>query len=174
MKVIGRLIFLVFFGLVAAGCNQNTEATTTTAPPSVTQVGGGSTSTGIATTTTAPDEPTGTTPSVAAPDPIEFEVRYRSQKDDGDLLVVLVPAGEYDDRALEGVLFNILDAYPTASDVRVIDDIAALQAVLTDDADLVDEDRSLRDAHYLVELANGVRIVFHGPFADLGSYSFGS
>lgn len=170
--VMQRMIWVVAVVMVLAGCNRGTaDPSTTTEGPAPTPTVGFIPPSTTSTSTTIPE--TVERPPVTLA-PVEYEVRYRAAVEGGDLLVVLIPPAAYDDLGLERIIRTVVEDYPAATAVRVIDDIGALRSVTVAEAEWDDEDRAMRDAHYLVELVDGIRLEFHGPFESLTGYSLGS
>lgn len=168
-----RMIWVVAVVMFLAGCNRGTsDATSTTSvAPGPTPTVGFTPSATTSTSTTVP-ETVERPPATLAP--VDYEVRYRAAVEGGDLLVVLIPPAPYDDLGLERIIRTVVEDYPAATAIRVIDDIGALRSVTVDEAEWDDADRAMRDAHYLVELVDGIRLEFHGPFESLTGYSLGS
>ena len=178
------LALLMVFGIA---CNRGDDAAGTTTL--VTTVGGTASSgtdagtvTGSATdadsatstTSTTTAETTGSVP--LAVDPISFEVALQNTSVDGvESLVVVVPNDEYTFDEMENLMRDIVDEYPQAESVRVVSDIAAVNAAARYDTDAaLAEDSALLDEHLLVELVDGIRLVFRGPYEPMGEASLGS
>lgn len=181
MKI--RIVLLVFLMLLGAACNGSDDvaASTTivTVGSTLAQESGSGTVTESETETdTSPTTVASNTGSVPlAADPVAFEVAVQETNSDGlDELVVVVPAEEYSFDEMENLMRDIVDAYPTAITVRVVSDQAAVDAAVrygTTDTKGVD-DAALLEEHFLVELVDGIRLIFHGPYEPLGEASLGS
>lgn len=153
--------------LMATACSrgdkveETTSAPTTTAAPVVTVP---ETVAGSSQPTTATQPPTTV---VGIPD---YSVMSRTQ---GDVLVVLIePDSTYSDLDLRNVVEDVIDRFAPVTTLYVVDDEAAV--ALVEKADLTPEDQAILDAHYLLRLEDGFRIVFQGPFSDLEDVIVGS
>lgn len=153
--------------LLATGCTLGQDVTTTTAE--IIEV----------TTTTAP--PTTTTTSttlapLAGPSFPEYAIARRIDSEDGrDTVVVLLDPSSYQilsDVDLHDVLAEVVDRFPPVYTAHVVDDMAAVDAVLAVEA--TEEQLQVLSEHYLVSLEEGFRIVYRGPFAELGTSVLGS
>jgi hypothetical protein len=76
---------------------------------------------------------------------------------------------------MENLMRDIVEEYPAANSVRVVSDLAAVGAASRyDTADALAEDASLLEEHFLVELVDGIRLIFRGPYEPMGQASLGS
>ncbi len=181
MKI--RIVLLVLLMLLGIACNRTDDAAATTTIVTIgstlAQESGSGTFTesdtdaNTSVTTVAPN--TGSVP--LAVEPVAFELAVQETNSDGlDELVVVVPTEEYSFGEMENLMRDIVDAYPTATTVRVVSDPAAVDAAVrygTTDTKGAD-DEALLEEHFLVELVDGIRLIFHGPYEPLGEASLGS
>ncbi|MDH5422635.1 MAG: hypothetical protein OEY55_12600 [Acidimicrobiia bacterium] len=184
-----NIVLLALLMVLGVACNRGDDAAGTTTL--VTTVGGTAstgTGTGIGTgsgSATDSDPATDTTSTTAADttgsvplavDPISFEVALQNTSADGvESLVVVVPNDEYTFDEMENLMRDIVDEYPQAESVRVVSDIAAVNAAARYNTDTaLAEDTALLDEHLLVELVDGIRLVFRGPYEPMGEASLGS
>ncbi|MCH8991076.1 MAG: hypothetical protein IIA44_04920 [Acidobacteria bacterium] len=153
--------------MVTAGCTfGSTETTTTTTQP--------------VTTTLPPETTTSTTATTLAPLSAPRFPSYRivSRIDDangGDTVVVLLDSGSVEvltDIDLYDVVGDVVDKFPPIFEAHVVDSLAAADAVLLEEP--TDEQLQELAEHYLVSLEEGFRIVYRGPFAELGTTVLGS
>ncbi len=177
-----NIVLLVLLLVLGVACNRGDDAAGTTTL--VTTVGGtvaggsvtGSTASDPATSnpSTTVTETTGTVP--LAVDPISFEVALQNTSADGvESLVVVVPNEEYTFDEMENLMRDVVEDYPQAESVRVVSDIAAVNAAARYNSDAaLAEDAALLDEHLLVELVDGIRLVFRGPYEPMGEASLGS
>lgn len=173
------LIALIALTLALAACNRGTDETTTT-------------------TTTEPDQPVTRTTSPAPPDSTDdggevpdessddgdvqappedlpsYSIVRREGAEGGDRLVILLEDYQYTDRILEELVFEITEEYAPVLEAYLIDDDAAADLVLLDEAGLSDEEREVIDDHLFVSLTEGNLVTFEGPFADMGEFRLGS
>ena len=162
----------VVIGLITAllgvGCNGDDGAATTTTT-ALTAPGATSTTTdgaGTSTTTTLP---------VGVFSPPEYEIMRRIPNDDGDTLVVLLDPTSYDvltDIDLQNVVADIVERFPPVLNAFVVDSAEAVDLVLKPEPTA--EEQAIIDAHALVTLQEGFRVVFVGPFGDYGELILGS
>ena len=182
-----NIVLLALLMVLGVACNRADDAAGTTTL--VTTVGGtasSGTETGTITGSTTDSDPaTSTTATTTAEttgsvplavDPISFEVALQNTSVDGvESLVVVVPNDEYTFDEMENLMRDIVDEYPQAESVRVVSDIAAVNAAARYDTDAaLAEDSALLDEHLLVELVDGIRLVFRGPYEPMGEASLGS
>lgn len=178
-----NIVLLVLLLVLGVACNRGDDAAGTTTL--VTTVGGtvaggsvtgSTTGSGPATSnpSTTAAETTGTFP--LAVDPISFEVALQNTSADGvESLVVVVPNEEYTFDEMENLMRDVVEDYPRAESVRVVSDIAAVNAAARYNSDAaLAEDAALLDEHLLVELVDGIRLVFRGPYEPMGEASLGS
>lgn len=155
--------------LIVTGCTLGEEVTTTT--EAIVEV-----------TTTAPPPPTtsSTTSTTLAPlaGPAfpEYSIARRIESEDGsDTIVVLLDPDSYQilsDVDLYDVLAEVVDRFPPIFTAYVVDDSTAVEAVLA--VEPTEEQLQVLSEHYLVSLEEGFRIVYRGPFSELGSSVLGS
>ncbi len=176
-------VLLVLLMVLGVACNRGDDAAGTTTL--VTTVGGtvssgsvtgSTTGSGPATdnSTTTVAETTGSVP--LAVEPVSFEVALQNTSADGvESLVVVVPNEEYTFDEMENLMRDVVEDYPRAESVRVVSDIAAVNAAARYNSDAaLAEDAVLLDEHLLVELVDGIRLVFRGPYEPMGEASLGS
>lgn len=163
-----RIAALFLVGVVAlAACNQADEPELTTTTTTVPR----STTTTAATTTSSADE---TTTTLVGQPVEDYDVVVRSSTDDGEVLWVVIPPGDYTDVDLEGFVARLRDETDGLWELSVFDDPAALEAARVE-ADLrTDEEQTLVDEHRLVTLREGSIVSFGGPYEDAGEYVLGS
>lgn len=153
--------------LIGAACSIGADTTTTT------------TEALVEITSAAPPEETTTTTTTLAPlsDPSfpSYSIVQRREDDSGDTVVVLLDPTSYEilsDVDLYDVLVDVVERFPHIVQAHVVDSPAAAQAVLVEEPS--DEQLQTLGEHYLVSLEEGFRIVYRGPFADLGTSVLGS
>lgn len=177
-----RITLLVLLLLATVACNRgDDEAASTTAltlaGSSATTIRSGSATQSDSQATTTPSTApltNGSTP--AAVDPIAYEVASLKTMNGGvDALIVVVGDEEYTFDEMENLMRDIVEEYPAANSVRVVSDLAAVGAASRyDTADALAEDVSLLEEHFLVELVDGIRLIFRGPYEPMGQASLGS
>lgn len=180
-----RILISVLVGLVVmAGCSGD-ENDTTTLPedasataPSVAAGGGGTNDGandgGTSETTVVDEIPSTTTTEVMAIAP--YEVIHRSPGDNGDTLVIALEdiSDGITDHDLEQLILDVVDTYGPVAEAHVVDDASVLELVLSDPADLTDDQKTDLDAHYLLRLMDGTTVSFQGAFQDVPGYEIGS
>lgn len=125
--------------------------------------------------TTTPPAPAGEPLPTSPPGEVPaFEVRHRSPGEGGDVLVVLVDPGSYTDLDLENLVGDVMEEYSPVLQLHVVDDVAALAAVLEPEEQRTAGERALLEAHYLARLDEGVVLTFLGPYAEYGQQRIGS
>lgn len=179
-----RILTSILAGLlILAGCS-GSEDDTTTLPedPSVTAstvASGGGTDDGdngvVASDTTLADDGASTT-TTAAPALPSYEVIHRSPGDNGDTLVVALSdiSDGITDHDLEQLILDVVDTFGPVAEAHVVDDESVLELVLSDPADLTDDQKEDLDAHYLLRLVDGTSVSFQGVFQDVPGYEIGS
>lgn len=177
-----RITLLVLLLLTTGACNRGDDAAASTTAATVasssatTLRSGSATQSGSQTssTTSIASSTNGSTP--AAVDPIPFEVASLKTTTDGvDVLIVVVGDEEYTFDEMENLMRDIVDEYPAANSVRVVSDLAAVGAASRyDTADAQGADGAILDEHFLVELVDGIRLIFRGPYEPMGQASLGS
>jgi len=177
-----RITLLVLLLLVSVACNRgDDEASSTTAATlasssATTTRSGSATQSGSQASSTSTTLPSTDDSAPAAVDPIAYEVASLKTNTDGvDALIVVVGDQEYTFDEMENLMRDIVDEYPAANSVRVVSDLAAIGAASRyDTADALAEDASLLEEHFLVELVDGIRLIFRGPYEPMGQASLGS
>lgn len=153
--------------MVTAGCTFGATETTTTTTQAVT-------------TTLPPETTTSTTVTTLAPLSAPRFPSYRivTRIDDangGDTVVVLLDSGSVEvltDVDLYDVVGDVVEKFPPIFEAHVVDTLAAADAVLIEEP--TDEQLQELAEHYLVSFEEGFRIVYRGPFAELGTTVLGS
>jgi len=143
----------------SSGISLVAPAPTTTAPPAGDDA---------ATTTTIPPSPTSTVP------PPRYSIEARTRAASGDTVVVLVEPGDYGEAQLEFVVVDAVERFAPIGTLHVVDHSAAVSLVLEASEDLETEQQAFLAEHYLVRLEEGFRMIFQGPFDDLGEIVLGS
>ncbi|MEE8330412.1 MAG: hypothetical protein V3R84_01420 [Acidimicrobiia bacterium] len=163
-----RLAIFVSCLAVVSACGDSSGATTTTqtttAPPVVTTTPATVTADNTPSTTSAATPTTG--PGFSFP---EFTIVERT---DDDVLVVAIPAGTYTDIDLQNLVGEMVERFPPVNGLHIIDDTAVTQLVLADSVSA--EEQALLDLHYFLRLEDGFRMVYLGPFAEVGEVILGS
>jgi hypothetical protein len=173
MAMLGRLAAMWLRGFVISGvvlmgaaCSIGADTTTTTTEA-------------LVEITTVPPAETTTTTTTLAPlsDPSfpSYSIVQRREDSNGDTVVVLLDPTSYEilsDVDLYDVLVDVVERFPPIVEAHVVDSPAAARAVLVEEPS--DEQLQTLGEHYLVSLEEGFRIVYRGPFADLGSSVLGS
>ena len=160
--------------LLAVACSEPGSATPTTAPRLTTLA---AVSTQVTEGSPAEDESavgseTSAAPSASAP---EYAIVTRIEGDGGDTLVVLLDPTTYTsltDIDLENVIADVYDRFPPVLAIHVVDDPVAAELVVA--GDVTSEHLEVLDEHYLAQLAEGFRIIYHGPFNDVPDSILGS
>lgn len=162
---------LILAAVLAAGCNRAAEPDLTTT--STTSAGGVTTS-----TTVAEDEDDDaadtTTTSVAGQEVTEHEVVARIADEQGESQIVVIPSGDYTDQDLRFFVEDLAAETPGLHTLHVFDDREAADAFQLPESDRTEEQQQLIEEHYLVSLADGIQLTFHGPYEDSGSVVIGS
>lgn len=177
-----KIVLFVLLLVLGAACNRGDDEAGTTM---VTTVGGTLSSAPGSATTTESDADTNNSSTTAAPttgstrlalNPISFEVALQNTSQDGvESLVVVVPNEAYTFDQMENLMRDVLEDFPTAESVRVVSDIAAVNAATRYNTDAaLAEDAVVLDEHLLVELVDGIRLIFLGPYEPMGEASLGS
>ena len=162
-----RALLLTGLACLAAACTFGAEETTTT--EAILEV-----------TTTAPPETTTTVTTTLAPlsEPSfpEYSIARRIEATDGrDTVVVLLDPSSYQvlsDIDLYDVVADVVDRFPPIFEAHVVDSPEAADAVLSEAP--TEEELQVLSEHYLVSLEDGFRLVYQGPFAELGTAVLGS
>lgn len=159
---------LVIAGLVVTtGCTFGGVDTTTTTTPAATTTLPPETTVATTVTTLAP---------LSAPRFPSYRIVTRIENDNGgDTVVVLLDTGSVEvltDIDLYEVVGDMVETFPPIFEAHVVDTLAAAEAVLVEDP--TDEQLQELAEHYLVSFEEGFRIVYQGPFAELGTTVLGS
>ena len=165
---------LLLLTIAASACTDEAEDTelTITTTTSTTVATTTTSSPPTETTTTVGGDTTTTSPTGMA---IEgYDIAVRSSTQEGEVLHVTIEPGDYTDIDLENFVLATLDEREGLAELHVYDDRAAVDAALVAEEERTDEQSALVESHYLVSLADGNVITFHGPFADIGSIRIGS
>lgn len=163
------IVLASLVGLTLSACDSGTEVELTT-------------TSSVVTPTSPPDvEATddgnvgdGTTTTLAGQAVASHEVVLRESTDDGEILYVVIPPGDYTDVDLENFVGNLVENDEDVSSMEVFDDAAALDAYLLDEADQTAADLVLIGEHHFVTLVERNRIIFRGPYEDMGEIVIGS
>ncbi len=160
-----RAVLLAGFAILGAGCSFGGSETTTTTEPIV-----------ESTTTSPPETTTTTLAPLSAPSFPSYSIVKRIENpDEGDTVVVLLDSTSYtilSDIDLYDVLADVVDRFPPIFEAHVVDSQAAADAVLAEAP--TEEELQTLSEHYLVRLEDGFRIVYQGPFDELGTSVLGS
>ncbi len=132
------------------------SVTTVAAAPDTTRPRGGSNRT--------------TSTSIREPIEISYDIRHREPSDSGDRLVVLIEPGDYTEIDLSNLVLDIVEENEPVDQLDVVDSQGALNAVIRNPDGLTRQ----QTRHYVLRLENGNRVVFLGPYSDLGSFIIGS
>lgn len=124
------------------------------------------------TTTTVGGDTTSTTLVGQAVD--SYDVVVRESTDDGEILYIVVPPGDYTAIDLENFIGDLIEGDGGPESVEVFDDAEAIDSYLKNESEQTAGDLAAIDAHHLVSLIDGRTIKFQGPFADEGEYAIGS
>ena len=162
-----RAMLVTLLVLLATACTSGSEDTTTT-------------ETLAELTTTVAPETTTTVTTTLAPlaDPAfpQYSIAQRIESGNGrDTVVVLLDPDSYDilsDVDLYDILADVVDRFPPIFEAHVVDSPAAAAAVLQEAP--TEEELQILSEHYFVRLEEGFRIVYQGPFAELGTGVLGS
>lgn len=162
MSTMPRVAATLVLGLIASACTADelakppatTAAVVTTAAPTTTLA-----PTASATTISLP---TKTIPS--------YQVVERVAGTEGDVLIVLLEEGTYDDLDIENLMLHLVDEFAPFG-IHVVNNEAAVELVLAEDMEL---DDPVLAEHYLARLENGNKVVFAGPLAGEGWFLVGS
>ncbi len=153
---------IVVVAIVAAGCDRQTpEAAPTTTRPLITTT---AVSSSTSSSTTSTSEP----PALTVGSFPEYRIGHRdADVGNGDSVIALLDAATYDgltDLDLYDLIADIVERFPPIYEAHLVDDMSAVDALLTEEPTSVDE--SALRGHYLARLEEGFRIVYEGPFSD--------
>jgi hypothetical protein len=154
------------FVVVAAGCSLVGDDTTTTTATTLPET----TTTVPATTTTAT-----TLAPLSEPSFPSYSIVTRIEDATGDTVVVLLDPSSYtllSDVDLHDVIADVVDRFPPIVEAHVVDSPEAAGLVLVEEP--TDEELQILSEHYFLRLEEGFRIVYVGPFAELGTSVLGS
>ena len=172
MKLIQSAGILVAVALIAAACTSNSAPESTTSS-SLTPL---TVSATVATTSPAAAETTTTTQPLSTLTPPEYAIVDRAETDaPGDTVVVLLDPETYTsltDIDLYDVMAEVVDLFPPITELHIVDDAGAVNAVANPDATA--EEIALIGDNYLVRLEDGFKITYLGPFAESGTAILGS
>jgi hypothetical protein len=167
-RMLKTIILATLVGLVISACDSEGEVELTT-------------TSSIITSTTPPDvEATddgnegGTTTTLAGQAVSSHEVVLRESTDDGEILYVVIPSGDYTDVDLENFVGNLVENDENISSMEVFDDADAVAVFLLDESEQTAADLVLIDEHHLVTLVDRNRIIFRGPYEEMGEIVIGS
>ena len=170
----GKRLTLAACLILAAACGDATSATSSTTEPTVsvatietvdtsTDATGGAgadqTTATVATTTT-------TVVLFSLP---EFTVVERTED---DVLVVAIPPATYTDIDLRNLVDEVVERFAPVNALHIIDDELIAELVLAESVTAAEQ--VLLDEHYFLRLEEGFRMVFVGPFAEVGEVILGS
>lgn len=166
-----RIAAVLALLMVASSCTGSSDgdaAESTEAAPSTTRA---------AAPTTLPDiEPSTTTSTLAVELTTTsvlglpgYSVLSRSEEDE---LVVLVVPGTYGDIDIQNVVGDVVERFAPVNTLHIIDDAAAATLVVAET--VTPEEQIVLDEHYFVRLEEGFRMIFVGPFTDVGEVILGS
>lgn len=152
---------------LAAACSIGSTESTTTTTEALVEL-----------TTTEPVELTTTSTTLAPlsePSFPAYSIVQRIPGSDGDTVVVLLDKTSYSiltDVDLYDVIADVVDRFPPIVAAHVVDSPAAAEAVLSEEP--TDEQVQTLGEHYFLSLEDGFRLVYRGPYADLGASVLGS
>lgn len=156
--------------LVLAACDSDGEAELTT------------TSSSIVGATTVPSSGSDggdsgedtTTTSLVGEAVASHEVVLRESNDDGEVLYIVIPGGDYTDIDLENFVGNLMENDEDVTSVEVFDSAEAVDVFLLEESEQTATDLVLINEHWLVSLVDGNRIIYRGPYEDSGEIAIGS
>jgi hypothetical protein len=166
IKTAGLLGALI---LIVAACDSGEGAELTTTSSSIV---GSTTIPGSDSTTSG--EGQGTTSTLAGEAVASHEVVLRESTDDGETLYIVIPPGDYTDVDLENFVGNLMENDESVTNLEVFDDGEAIDIFLLEESEQTAADLVLISEHHLVTLTNRNRIIYRGPYADLGEIAIGS
>lgn len=153
--------------LLLAACSDSDSTPTTTAVPVTT------TTTTVPATTAPSGSVVVTTSVTTTTAPVfsipEFVIADRTVDDE---VVVAIPPGTYSDIDLQNVVNEVIERFAPITVLHIVDDEGATALVLADSVSAADQE--FLDEHYFLRLEEGFRMVFLGPFADVGEVILGS
>jgi hypothetical protein len=163
-----RAVLFTGLALIGTACSFGAEETTTTeAPAEVTTTTTPVTTIAVTTTTLE---------ALAGPTFPDYTIARRVGTTDGrDSVVVLLDPSSYQilsDVDLYDVVADVVDRFPPIFQAYVVDSPEAADAVLAEEP--TEEQLQILSEHYLLSLEEGFRLVYHGPFAELGTSVLGS
>jgi len=163
-----RALLFTGLALIGTACTFGAEETTTTEGLAEVTTTAAPVTT-IATTTT-------TLAALARPTFPDYSIARRINATDGrDTVVVLLDPSSYQilsDVDLYDVVADVVDRFPPIFAAHVVDSPEAADAVLAEEP--TEEELQILSEHYLLSLEEGFRLVYHGPFAELGTAVLGS
>ena len=162
---------LLFTGLASSGTACTIGAVDTTTTEAIAEV-----TTTVAPVTTTTATTTTTLAALAGPSFPDYSIARRINATDGrDTVVVLLDPSSYQilsDVDLYDVVADVVDRFPPIFAAHVVDSPEAADAVLAEEP--TEEELQILSEHYLLSLEEGFRLVYHGPFAELGTAVLGS
>lgn len=168
-----RLTLLAAFLMVAVACGDSSSATTTSTEPTPVPTTEAASTSQPAIAETSPGQtespPAVTTTSAPAFSLPDFTVVERT---DEDVLVVAVPPATYNDIDLRNLVEEVVERFAPVNGLHIIDDEAIADLVLLET--VTSAEQVLLDEHYFLRLEEGFRMVFVGPFAEVGEVILGS
>lgn len=173
MKSKKLLVSLVAVGLIVVSCDGGEAELSTT-----TSVMTGTTEAPSQETTTSnasdggSEDPTGTTQ--VGETVTDSEEVFRTPTDNGDIVYIVVPPGDYTDVDLVNFLGDLKEDDPDLWGVEVFDDPAAAEAFTIPEDERSEEEQQLVDENHFVSLVSGDQVRFQGPFSEFGEFVLGS
>lgn len=170
LRAVIALATVVVVGSACSGGGGGT--TTTTTVPSTSTVA--TTTTTLAPVITEGTTGGSTTSEVTTTLPLglpEYTIQARTSD---DVIVVLLEPGTYSDLDLQNVVADATERFAPVTELHIIDEVTATEAVLKPEAERTPEEQALLEDHYFVRLEEGFRIVFTGPFSDVEDAILGS
>ena len=162
-----RALLFTGLALIGTACTFGADETTTTEADATTTAAPVTTTTAATTTTLA---------ALAGPTFPDYSIARRINAADGrDTVVVLLDPSSYQilsDVDLYDVVADVVDRFPPIFAAHVIDSPEATDAVLAEEP--TEEQLQILSEHYLLSLEEGFRLVYRGPFAELGTSVLGS
>ena len=162
MSPMPRGAAVLVLGLVASACSAGELAE----PPGTIE----EPVTTLAATTTVAPAAVATTVALPTKTIPSYQVVEKVAASDGDVLIVLLPDGTYDDLDIENLMAHLVDEFAPFG-IHVVNAEAAIELVLAEDMELADP---VLAEHYLARLEDGNKVVYTGPLAEFGWFFVGS
>lgn len=162
------LVPLLVLAVLAAACNGDDTALTTTSSLITDPGEEGSPTT---TVTTLGDE---TSTTLVGESVGNYEIVAREPGSDGEIVYIVIGPGAYTDVDLENFLGDLYERGIATYGAEIFDDAAAADAFLKAEEDRTAEEVALIEQHHFVSLVGGTIIRFQGPFAESGEFVLGS